>query len=420
MDKNRIVSHLLGAIQKGAVHPPYPHTYPSDSSSAILDREHGARASETEMTALERILREEPSLKCFDGGYSRLGPMNRNRLELRQLARWLFSQSLGPDGPHGAVDRLSEVVSRNEEKAFLIRAINGLQPTEKVELTRDVVLLPFSDLPPSFPKDVFLGIPGAFSSGYPHARATAALVVPYTVSPVLVDNESVTWDVDSLREKFRRREETLEDVRRALTLIGPSAPCSMGFWHQYADWRCPIYQGVGMGQDAAGMYHAAKPLAPFSSEDAKDVVNKYLSLTKSVSDALTVPIDRLNECIRRQNNVDRAIDLGIALEALILSDGDRDQNLHYRLALRGAWFFGKSLEEREEALFELRQIYDLRSIAVHSGHLPSKWPKRSSQRPTDEWLAKGATLCANLIRKIVDSGCLPDWDGLVLGSSGHD
>ena len=50
-----------------------------------------------------------------------------------------------------------------------------------------------------------------------------------------------------------------------------------------------------------------------------------------------VPLERLNMAIRRVSQVDSAIDTGIALEALFLSDQSDDRGeLTFRLRVRGA------------------------------------------------------------------------------------
>ena len=66
---------------------------------------------------------------------------------------------------------------------------------------------------------------------------------------------------------------------------------------------------------------------------------------------------------------DISIDLGIALEALLLHEQNKKNRgeLRFRLGLRGAWLVGSDGNERAEILKLLREVYDLRSIAVHSG-----------------------------------------------------
>ncbi len=72
---------------------------------------------------------------------------------------------------------------------------------------------------------------------------------------------------------------------------------------------------------------------------------------------------------RDRDFADQAIDLGIALEALLLHElGKEDRGeLRYRLSLRGAWLGGGDEQERAEIQRTLKAVYDLRSRAVHAG-----------------------------------------------------
>jgi hypothetical protein len=108
---------------------------------------------------------------------------------------------------------------------------------------------------------------------------------------------------------------------------------------------------------------------------------------------------------------DRSIDLGIALEALLLQDlGKQDRGeVRFRLSLRGAWLGGKDGKERAEIQRALKAMYDLRSGAVHSGVV--------EQSETNlETIRVGTALCRRLIRKTIEAGCHIDWNAVVLGA----
>jgi hypothetical protein len=55
-------------------------------------------------------------------------------------------------------------------------------------------------------------------------------------------------------------------------------------------------------------------------------------------------------------------------------------------------------------------MYDLRSLAVHSGMVEQSQKNR-------ETINRGAALCKQLIRKIIDAECCIDWNALVLGGA---
>lgn len=114
--------------------------------------------------------------------------------------------------------------------------------------------------------------------------------------------------------------------------------------------------------------------------------------------------------MRRLSNVDSAIDLGIALEALFLSDLPDDRGeLTFRLRLRVARYLEQNSKKRE-ALFRLvGDLYSLRSTAVHTGRSPSDIRGRA----TSDLLEEGFRLTADAIRRHVVEGP-PDWNNVQL------
>jgi hypothetical protein len=78
-------------------------------------------------------------------------------------------------------------------------------------------------------------------------------------------------------------------------------------------------------------------------DEAKQLAETYFAWPSSDRErALRVPVNRLARAVRQRHNVDQAIDLGIALEALLLRDAGRAE-LRHQLGLRGAWLGGATL-----------------------------------------------------------------------------
>src|SRR4051812_40788080 len=72
-----------------------------------------------------------------------------------------------------------------------------------------------------------------------------------------------------------------------------------------------------------------------------------LALTGPFRDRITLALDRLNQGMRRRFPGDKAMDIAIALEAL-LSDTGAQTEVTYRLALRSALLLGGNLVERKK------------------------------------------------------------------------
>jgi hypothetical protein len=93
---------------------------------------------------------------------------------------------------------------------------------------------------------------------------------------------------------------------------------------------------------------------------AQELARAFFAIDrKRRHDRLRIPLDRLDRANRIRDHADTAIDLGIALEALLLHKSDRGE-LSFRLSLRGAWLAGKNEKDRADLLVLLRKAYDLR------------------------------------------------------------
>ena len=91
---------------------------------------------------------------------------------------------------------------------------------------------------------------------------------------------------------------------------------------------------------------------------------------------LRIPIDRWIKSKADRNSVDKIIDLGIAFEALYLSDIRETTELSFRLRLHAAWHLGENEEDRKALMKEFGEIYRWRSAVVHKGNCRTKKRKR--------------------------------------------
>ena len=66
------------------------------------------------------------------------------------------------------------------------------------------------------------------------------------------------------------------------------------------------------------------------------------------------------------------IDLGIAFEALYLSDIGETTELSFRLRLHAALHLREDKADRKALMKEFQEIYKWRSTVVHTGALPKK------------------------------------------------
>ena len=97
--------------------------------------------------------------------------------------------------------------------------------------------------------------------------------------------------------------------------------------------------------------------------------------------------------------------------------GIKDE-LAFRLRVRAAWYLGTDEDHRKELLTKLKNIYDARSSAVHSGKLGPTVKFGEQHISVSDFITTSQDLCRQSIMKVLTDGCLPDdeyWNSLILG-----
>lgn len=143
---------------------------------------------------------------------------------------------------------------------------------------------------------------------------------------------------------------------------------------------------------------------------------EVLKEKQGLGEKLQIPIDRWIRSKVPGRHVDKIIDLGIALEALYLSDISEPTELSFRLRLHAAWHLRENEEDRKQLMKEFRGIYDWRSSAVHKGKIPNKTKNTSyTEEEVAAFIQRSQDLCRESILKILEDGEFPMWNRLILG-----
>lgn len=179
------------------------------------------------------------------------------------------------------------------------------------------------------------------------------------------------------------------------------------------------FAGGGWGISYDEYTHHNTPFAP-TLNGFGDIYHRYDKLTGKAKDRVQVSMGRLNRCLRRGDKTNKALELGIALESILLSGKNEDGSngeISFRLANRGAWLLGTDPVDRKKIFSVLKAAYGLRSKAAHEGKVPEhvKVFKGEPPTPTVYLLQDAAMLCSKAIRKIILCGEVPNWTELVLG-----
>ena len=294
--------------------------------------------------------------------------------------------------------------------------------------------MPLSSLPTSKWKDELTDV-NVYRRSLPYnsmftgrPQVDAALVQEFVQRPVFTssrvrtqaEQETVRATVNVVRKQF----ETMMEVAQCLVLVDDSPVSVILSWYQPDD--TPLFGGAQGGGISAleHIYRFGVTAKDFDQDSVKSLLSNYFRLDKATRDWLRVPLTRLNSSMvqTRTNKVnDAAIDLGIAMEALLTKERDHDAPISYLLRLRGTLLLGGNPDIRRQNYYRIRELYTLRSKAAHGESiaevikvpLGSNRGKRNVSAP--ELLREGTSLCANMIRQIIQRGEIPDWEATVIG-----
>jgi len=164
-------------------------------------------------------------------------------------------------------------------------------------------------------------------------------------------------------------------------------------------WATPL-------PDAGGF--SVQALYSRDLEVARELFASFKRMAQKDRDRLRIALHRLNLSLRKVRPVDRAIDLGICLEALFLGDmGSGSGELKFRMRVRAARYLRSDPDGRQTAFDLVGKLYDLRSEAVHAGRL-----KDEGSAHTTELLKEGSDLAASALQRMIREG-FPDWQKVI-------
>ena len=140
----------------------------------------------------------------------------------------------------------------------------------------------------------------------------------------------------------------------------------------------------------------------------KYLIDKYFYMNLEYRKLLRIPLMRLNISRRKSNNIDKAIDLGIAFESLFLSDNP--EKISLTLRKRVSSLFRKT--DCGIDMFEfMRAFYSCRSDAAHTGDVESHYsiPKSTLVLSVENLLEVADHIITNAIIKTIKEGKVMIW-----------
>lgn len=202
------------------------------------------------------------------------------------------------------------------------------------------------------------------------------------------------------------RVQELRDAHLFLALLASRGSTAIGEWISLGP-DIPL-SDVGPGLYGMGergeIRHVPHSVTPEQIRVVGESYRTFKALTPDAQDHLRIPLRRLNRAKDRASTTDSAIELGIALESLFLAEDEQDE-LGYRLRTRAARLLETEPGARHTAADLVRDLYRIRSMAVHRGRLGAK----VSKRPIGDLLHDGYGFTARAIEKTIHQGGQIDW-----------
>ncbi|WP_193098104.1 HEPN domain-containing protein [Burkholderia sp. Z1] len=360
----------------------------------------------------------EPQISALDGMAFNHGQFT-TAFKIQDLLNGALAHAL-MHGVDSATAAMQTYLETDCHRRIDVQLLEGIRVTETIEITEGVILCP-PDAVPSSTLQAYLQLRS-------QPQSTGDPGTPAAVAHRLDEGErrptAALYNISEVRPKFFQEAPPLTlprdvpvmyQIAELLTVLGPSSPVAFKSFSELADGEFLKGQmglGLGTARNATRVFSSVEP-EPDQIDKFKRVAAKYLMLSWEMKQKLRVPLQRLNEAVKHRENVDRALDLGIALESLLLNHQPSKEQLSLQFRIRGAWLLGESGQHRAELFDIFNKLYSYRSFAAHSGAVA---PAKTSEEEVKKTLEAGLRLCADAIRKVIDNGGFPAWDRLVVGA----
>lgn len=362
-----------------------------------MDLERLGRLLETLLNGTKTIdvfaddLRTFPELAIFDGKAQWRGSPSAF-WSFRLLGEWLEKRARATSISEATRD-IERYVTANSIPFEEVLILAGVEITTSIQLTGKIGLIPFSQLSATVWKQ---HIEQLFGRSWANYRPGAA--VHQTVERPRIHYDQGTSTDSYWEPDFQQ----LDDVRLCITALGPHAPLYQGVWVQAPGW-VPEIGGSARLPEPLNVGNYPRNLIR-DLHGLVELHKKWIGLPEGERKRLRVALKRINSGLRRREYVDFAIDLGIAMEAVFLSDKQPQGEFGFTLRLRAARYLGTNKNERQELSKAFSHLYGLRSKAVHTGELKPSEEKIS----TETALSRGCEFVATAIRRVITEG-KPNW-----------
>lgn len=325
---------------------------------------------------------------------------SRRHLVPEECATWLAWASTGR-GPVRAVQDAIAAVEAATFAATSTVVLAGPKLTTRASLDESTTFLSFRDLPWSYEKVDYQPRPHDVHDGYRVVGPTSAL---YT-------KRQVTWDS---AHGFPIDETAAEDFMRALALASRKPVVQLTSWQQHG-LEVPIMRTSSFTRRIIeDVIHPSSDWTVASPHQqlATETWRSLRAFNQASIERLRTALDRLVRALLLSNRSSKAIDAGVAAEGLLVDGAKFNRR---QVAQKSAWLLAPANEaERTTIAHDMREFYDLRSLAVHTGRVPLEPRVRGVPSKLEDALDKLVAIAKLILRR----GDFPAWQ--ISGLDGAD
>lgn len=369
--------------------------------------------------AIKARLENDARVQSLIGKTISRGSGSSTLQDVAQLAQWWLWRA-NDVGTEIADRDLDIFLEADQIETSAVLWVYGLSCASPIDVISDVQLVNIDDIQNSPTKESFLRANLPFENIANPPGPTAALVTNYLtkkVSPT-VGGPDFRFDEDMLSGlAVQAKLQTLATILNCLPGV-----CSVP---AFATSQSPPQVPLGPFAGSGGSYRVFDVLPRRITRLEQGQQGRIVLLfqtfevkTQQTKDRLQRALFRLAQAKGRMDDNDRALDLGIALEMLLLNNEHKGQelpgqlNLHFRL--RGSWLIGIDATERRSIYRALGKLYGFRSQIAHNGYSDELMNMDNSERQNTLTALVG--IAERIFQEIIIEGVPDDWASLILGA----
>lgn len=385
---------------------PVQVAFSSDYQIRLL-REYSARIDGTPVGRdLLQSLSGDPRVAALDGTMVPSG-IGRHRLDAKLLAMW-FMWCANERGEERAREYLNSFLDSEDIPFISVLWVLGMKVGSSITLRDNFLIRPIGEMPDSLHKQQFSQMSFLLSPVHPVAP-WAAVIKSCLVKKAVPPTQHALSDAQGHQDMYGRMEE-IAWLLNALDEVS----CVPYLRTGYSDPNMPLGPFAGsssIGQlfDVVGVANTVLP--DHSGESINDLLDAFDRLKNGERARMLRILRRLAQAKMGLQIEDKILDLGIAMEMLLLDDNHSHDQLALAFRLRGSWLLGSVPNEREQLYDRLKDLYSYRSSVAHSGLLCGGNQKKIAR--VHEYFPTYRSLGERVCRKILKDG-KPDWDKLIL------